>query len=778
MIVSKTTAKGVITYVNREFIEISGFTEVELIGQAHNLVRHPDMPAEAFADLWETLQSGRPWTGMVKNRCKNGDYYWVVANVTPLREAGRIVGHMSVRTKPTREQIATHEKAYAMFRKGEARGLTIHRGKVVRTGISATFRRIERMSLKARIAALTAYMAAVTFVGAWAVSAALAEPAVLGGMAIAGLMPALLMAWRLHAAVAKRLEQAQSLIRTMSEGKLDVQIDIGREDEIGGVLEALRSLQIKLGFDVEDLRRVLAENLRVRMALENSEANVMIADHDGQIVYMNKTIMAMLSRNEAEIRKVLPQFDVAKLIGTSFDTFHKKPSHQRNLLGNLKGSHTAEIKVGLLSFRLASSPVFDERGARIGSVVEWRDRTAELAVEAEVAAIVAAAGQGDLSKRIATTGKEGFFLGLAQGMNNFVGICEKVINDVVQVFGALSRSDLTRRITDDYTGTYGQLKVDANSTQDQLCGVIGQIRVAVGSIDLAAKEISQGNGDLSQRTEEQASSLEETAAAMEELTATVKQNAENSTQASALAIQASEVAIKGGEVVEQVVRTMGGIIESSNKIADIIGVIDGIAFQTNILALNAAVEAARAGEQGRGFAVVATEVRNLAQRSAAAAKDIKALIGDSVTTVESGSQLVNEAGKTMEEIVSSVKKVTDIIAEITAASKEQSTGLEQINQAVSQMDEVTQQNAALVEQIAAAAESLEEQAGGLVSAVGVFKVAANEKSVSAWDGRAERRSPDRAKNVARIPAPRSQQAIAEPESGSKKMVNSKDWQEF
>jgi methyl-accepting chemotaxis protein len=258
--------------------------------------------------------------------------------------------------------------------------------------------------------------------------------------------------------------------------------------------------------------------------------------------------------------------------------------------------------------------------------------------------------------------------------------------------------------------------------QRNLSDTIRQIHEAAATIKGASHEIAAGNADLSQRTEEQASSLEETAASMEELTSTVKQNAENARQANQLAIGASDVALKGGQVVEEVVGTMSSINESSRKIVDIISVIDGIAFQTNILALNAAVEAARAGEQGRGFAVVATEVRNLAQRSAAAAKEIKTLIGNSVEKVDAGTKLVDAAGKTMAEIVAAVRRVTDIMGEITAASEEQSAGIEQVNKAVAQMDDVTQQNAALVEQASAAAEAMEEQAQNLAAAVAVFKV--------------------------------------------------------
>lgn len=271
-------------------------------------------------------------------------------------------------------------------------------------------------------------------------------------------------------------------------------------------------------------------------------------------------------------------------------------------------------------------------------------------------------------------------------------------------------------------GDSGSIVLSMQTMQTRLAATIDEIQKSVGDISTATGEIATGNLDLSSRTEQQASSLEETAATMEELTSAVKQNTNNAIQANHLAASASEVALKGGSVVSQVIDTMADINDSSKKIVDIIGVIDGIAFQTNILALNAAVEAARAGEQGRGFAVVATEVRNLAQRSASAAKEIKVLIGDSVEKVTTGSKLVDEAGSTMNEVVASVRRVTDIMSQITEASKEQSTGIAQVNQAITQMDEITQQNAALVEEAAAAAGSLQDQAANLSQVASVFKV--------------------------------------------------------
>ncbi len=358
------------------------------------------------------------------------------------------------------------------------------------------------------------------------------------------------------------------------------------------------------------------------------------------------------------------------------------------------------------------------------------------------------------------------------------------LNEAVTVANAVASGDLTSKIVVDSTNETGQLMQALKIMNDNLVDLVSKVRTGTDSIATASSEIASGNSDLSQRTEEQASSLEQTASSMEELTSTVKQNADNARQANQLAAGASEVAVKGGAVVGQVVQTMSSINESSKKIVDIISVIDGIAFQTNILALNAAVEAARAGEQGRGFAVVATEVRTLAQRSAAAAKEIKELINDSVSKVEVGSQLVDEAGATMDEIVNAVKRVTDIMSEISAASQEQSSGIEQVNQAVTQMDEVTQQNAALVEQAAAAAESMQEQARALTHAVTTFKL-----SESGYSTATPVRRSNRPSSVSTLPnrgsATKKNAVSSAPSSGSgvqpRKVAaggGADDWEEF
>jgi len=359
--------------------------------------------------------------------------------------------------------------------------------------------------------------------------------------------------------------------------------------------------------------------------------------------------------------------------------------------------------------------------ARISSAVDGvREKLG--AIRDEILMLSAAAAQGEFGQRGDANRFAFAYREMVEGLNRLMENAERGLDEVGNVLSGLAEGDLTRSMNGDFQGRFATLRDDANRTVAQLASIVAEIKSSSGSIDSAAKEISRGNSDLSARTESQAASLEETASSVEEMTATVRQNAESAQQANQLALGAAEVATRGGTVVGQVVSTMSEIRDSSRRIADIIGTIDGIAFQTNILALNAAVEAARAGEQGRGFAVVASEVRNLAQRSAGAAREIKTLIEESVNRVEVGSQLVDSAGKTMAEIVTSVRRVTDIIGDISSASSEQASGIEQINQTVTQMDETTQQNAALVEQASAAARSMEEMARQLWESMTQFRL--------------------------------------------------------
>jgi len=481
--------------------------------------------------------------------------------------------------------------------------------------------------------------------------------------------------------------------------------------------------------DITKQRQEALLNAAFRGALNQLDANVMVADNDRKIIFVNPAATAMLGRAQADFRRDLPKFDAQALQGTSLESMTREPAALRGEVERLTDLATRQEVIGGRSMKAIMSPMKDETGRRLGTVLEWFDRTQEVATESELQEVIGAVTAGNLANRISLDGKRDFFLILSRGINELVDAIGGVVEEVQGLVTAANQGDLTRRIvTQGKPGLLVKIGTGINELTENLSGLVSQVKAASLSVSRGADEISQGNANLSQRTEEQASSLEETASSMEEMTSTVKQNADNAGQASQLAVAARDQAEKGGAVVSKAVKAMTEINESSKKINDIIGVIDEIAFQTNLLALNAAVEAARAGEQGRGFAVVASEVRNLAGRSATAAMEIKALIQDSVRKVDEGSALVTQSGATLEQIVNAVKKVTDIVAEIAAASNEQSAGIEQVNKAVMQLDEMTQQNAALVEQASAASQSMAEQARGLNESMQRYRVADSEEA--------------------------------------------------
>ncbi|MHB1871562.1 MAG: methyl-accepting chemotaxis protein [Steroidobacteraceae bacterium] len=486
------------------------------------------------------------------------------------------------------------------------------------------------------------------------------------------------LTWSTERSLTHPLRRAVAVFNRIAVGHYDNAIGAGRRDELGQVLGALESMQEKLRGQLENERMLAAENARIRQALDKTSTGVLLADGSHRIIYLNQAARAGFARHAAEFASVLSGFDAERLQGAAMDSLATAPAVERQTLDALRSARIEERSYGGLHFRVTTNPVLNRDGVRLGTVMEWKERTQEVRVEQEMQGVLRAVTTDDLTRRIALEDKNGFFAMLGSGVN---------------------------------------------SLADGLAEIVARVTVAAREIFLGAEEITTGNSNLSTRTEEQASSLEETASSMEEMTTTVKQNADNAAQANQLAIAAREQAERGVSVVDKAVRAMTGIDDSAQKIADIIGVIDAIAFQTNLLALNAAVEAARAGEQGRGFAVVASEVRNLAGRSATAAKEIKTLIHDSVTKVTDGAQLVTQSGQTLAEIVTSVKKVSDIVAEIAAASREQSVGIEQVNRSVLQMDHITQQNAALVEETIAASQVMSAQVRDLNETLARFRVA-------------------------------------------------------
>ncbi len=537
-----------------------------------------------------------------------------------------------------------------------------------------------------------------------------------------------LAAWAITRSLTRPLEGAVKLADGIANGRLDNTIDASGNDEVTQLLRSMQRMQAQLqsvmAAQGELARQHDAGSLSYRM-----DESAFPGDY-GRMVH-----------------------ETNALVGSHVQV-------QNRLIEVMKHYARGDLSVDM-------DPLPGEKAAITQAMDETK--TSLSAINGEIRRLATAAAAGDFSLRGDEDRFAYDFRDMVAGLNRLMQTTDQNLVQVSSLLQAISRGDLTVRMQGDFHGVFARMRDDCNATVDQLKQIVGRIQSSASSINLAAGEIASGNTDLSRRTEQQAANLEETAASMEELTSTVKQNAEHARQANQLAIGAHGVASQGGEVVGQVVTTMSAIEASSKKIAEIISVIDGIAFQTNILALNAAVEAARAGEQGRGFAVVASEVRTLAQRSAGAAKEIKGLIEDSVGKVADGSALVRQAGTTMGEIVASVQRVTDIMADISAASQEQSSGIEQVNQAVVQMDETTQQNAALVEEASAAARSMEEQANLLAEAVSVFRTGAAAAAVSV---------PRALAAVAASVTPVRRPAVLSPRIEPTLAANAGGWEEF
>tara|TARA_R110002049_G_scaffold221298_2_gene392760 strand:+ start:8007 stop:10184 length:2178 start_codon:yes stop_codon:yes gene_type:complete len=660
VLISRSDLQGRITYANQTFVEVSGYSLATLMGEPHSLFRHPSMPKAVFQNLWETIEAGKTWQGLIKNRRQSGEAYWMHTTIAPLLDGKRVVGYTSIRRKADAKAIAQAERVYAAMQEGKTRGFKLHYGAVRRTGVRGWVKRFSFSSMQAKLIGM--------------VLAAIVLLLVAGAAGVYGLTSS--------------AERLRTLNQTGLEG-------------------------------ITDLQQIDQRVSQAIQALEPAVRNPRRADLD--------VLETQLATMSTDIEQSWQGYTALRETG----------SVQEGLTAHL-ATFMGSADVTLTAIRDGNGfAAFEAFNDTVQPTSESISATVNLLVDQERAAAEALMANAEQQQQVLLYGQLGvLLLGIVLMVGLSVAVLKSLIkslNEARRVTFQIAAGNLANRVTLKRNDELGELLSSLETMRASLSGLITEVGNKVDVVTPASEHIKQQNEDLASRTEQQASSLQQTASSMDQMTATVQQNSENAREANQLAMQNATTSRETGERMQALVERMERIAASADKMTDIISVIDGIAFQTNILALNASVEAARAGEQGRGFAVVANEVRNLAGRSADAAGEIRRLIDSSSQEISGGAQAVKEAEAAIDQVVTQVMKVSDIMEEISTASDEQSSGIAQINTAISEMDHVTQQNASKVQSISSAAQDLTREALSLANVIAAFRLegAAEESSETA-----------------------------------------------
>lgn len=696
VILSTSDLQGNIVDYNAGFRDASGYTDAELAGKSHHLLRHPDMPKAAFKDFWNTIQAGHPWSGIVKNKRKNGDHYWVQANAVPITQAGKITGYLSVRYPATREQIAVVEPLYSAINRGQQQ-------------IPLT-----RFNTDTRWTNLVVLGAVLSMILVGGIAYHQLTPATM----VVGLLAMISISylWWQVQRLSKPSQAHQLAIEALSNGEFRHQF-IGNDPW----MSALNTIRTRVAETNARKYDTLKEAAILSTAMNVASTNLMVSDTEFNIISINKSLEEMFIANETLLKSLLPKFNAHTVIGSNMDIFHRHPAHQRAMMERLQQPWTGVLDLGVLVFRLTVSPIY-LADQKTGYVVEWYDQTQDARLERQLANITTATEEGVLNRRIDLRHEQGISLALGQTINALLAVLSGFTTSIATVVGALSSARLDTEMQGSFKGAYAEVQTAVNLAIHNLNGTLGQVQYIAREVSQSMRQLNKGVNHFSDQIQEQAAVIQQTSVTMAQMLASVKSNSSNVQNAHELAQGVHSRVEDSNGVMQNALAAMQRIHDSGSKIGEIVTLIDGIAFQTNLLALNAAVEAARAGEHGRGFAVVAGEVRALAQKSAEAAKSIKTLIEESVNQISHGTVLVEKTSSALLEVRGSVDNMSAVVAQISEASKEQEQGIDEVNKAISVMDQVAQQSAALVEQTAASARYVCDQMGVLDTTVHQFSL--------------------------------------------------------